>query len=77
MNITLSAPPETVQIVRQWAEQQHTSLNRYIRDLLDAKAQDILAERREAARKFASFMDTVRITVPPGWKFDREEANAR
>ena len=32
MNITLSAPPATVTEVREWAEQNGTSLNEYIRD---------------------------------------------
>ena len=77
MNITLSAPPQAVQIVRQWAEREHTSLNQYIRGVLDAKAKEILAERQRAAVEFRKFMASVRVTMPEGWKFDREEANAR
>ncbi len=66
MNITLSAPPQTVQIVRQWAEEEHTSLNQYIRDVLEEKARAIKAERRRRAER-----------MPEGWQFDREEANVR
>lgn len=78
MNITLSAPPENVQIVRQWAAQEHTSLNQYIRDVLDQKAKEILEARRKAADEFVARLKTLpKIKMPPGWKFSREEANYR
>ena len=41
MNITLAAPPNVIQNVRCWAEEQGTSLNQYIRDLLIAKDREI------------------------------------
>ena len=77
MNITLSAPPQTVQIVRQWAEREHTSLNQYIRDMLNEKAKEIMQERQRAADEFRMFFETHSINMPTDWKFDREEANAR
>ena len=77
MNITLSAPPQTIQIVRQWAENEHTSLNQYIRDILEAKARAVLEERKKKAEDFDRFFQTHSVRMPKGWRFDREEANAR
>lgn len=77
MNITLSAPAETIHVVRDWAHHERTSLNQYIRDMLENKARQILDERRAAADGFAAFLDSVRVEMPDGWRFDREEANAR
>ena len=77
MNITLSAPPQTVQIVRQWAEEEHTSLNQYIRDVLEEKARAIKEERKRKADDFIRFFQTHSVRMPEGWRFDREEANAR
>ena len=77
MNITLSAPPQTVQIVRQWAEEEHTSLNQYIRDVLEEKARAIREERKRKADEFIRFFQTHSVRMPKSWRFDREEANAR
>ncbi len=77
MNITLSAPPQTVQIVRQWAEEEHTSLNQYIRDVLEEKARAIREERKRKADDFIRFFQTHSVHMPEGWQFDREEANVR
>ena len=77
MNVTLSAPPQTVQIVRQWAEDAHTSLNQYIRDVLAEKARAIQEERKRKADEFVRFFKTHSVRMPKGWHFDREEANAR
>ena len=78
MNITLSAPAETVQTVRQWAAGANTSLNQFIRDALEDKAKAIQAERDRKADEFVRLMESLPpIHMPPGWKFDREEANFR
>ena len=77
MNITLSAPSETIRTVREWAESEHSSLNQYIRDCLEAKANALLQERARAAEGFASFLQSVHVTMPKGWRFNREEANER
>ncbi len=77
MNITLSAPEESVRLVRSWAKDNHTSLNRFIREKLEEKARDIQAERDRKAEAFEEFFRTHTIHMPEGWKFDREEANER
>ena len=77
MNITLSAPDATVLAVRSWAAANHTSLNQFIRDRLEEKAVELQAERNRKADEFVRLIQTVHIRVPKGWKFDREEANAR
>lgn len=77
MNITLSAPEKTVRDVRAWADANHTSLNQFIRDRLEEKAAELQAERNRKADEFSRRIETIRIRVPKGWKFDREEANAR
>ena len=55
MNITLAAPPDVIQNVRCWAEEQGTSLNQYIRDLLIAKDREIRLERK--SRRVLFFCD--------------------
>ena len=77
VNITLSAPDATVLAVRSWAAANHTSLTQFIRDRLEEKVAELQAERNRKADEFARLIRTVRIRVPKGWKFDREEANAR
>ena len=77
MNITLSAPDATVLAVRSWAAANHTSLNQFIRDRLEEKVAELQAERNRKADEFVRLIQTVHIRVPKGWKFDREEANAR
>ena len=77
MNITLSAPPETIRIVREWAKTQNTSLNQFIRDRLEEKARELEEERKRESEEFRAFLHSLHGHVPPGWKFNREEANAR
>ena len=40
MSITLSVPPAIVQEVREWATANGTSLNKYLRDCLEAKVNE-------------------------------------
>ena len=47
MNITLSAPPETIRIVREWAKRENTSLNQFIRDRLEEKARELEEARKK------------------------------
>lgn len=77
MNITLAAPPNVVQNVRMWAEDQGTSLNAYIRDLLIQKDKEIREERRAFADKFLDFAKNNTVHAPEGWKFSREESANR
>ena len=77
MNITLSAPAETVKLVRSWAQEENSSLNQYIRDVLQAKADAIIEERERKKEEFLKFLNSVHVTMPEGWKFNREEANER
>ena len=77
MNITLSASPTVIREVREWAEENGTSLNDYIRDCLDMKAAEIKAQRLTRAQAFYEFAMAHPIKVPKGWKFSREEASER
>lgn len=77
MNITLAAPPNVIQNVRMWAEDQGTSLNAYIRDLLIRKDKEIRAERKAFADKFLEFAKNNTVHAPAGWKFSRDEATFR
>ena len=77
MNITLSAPPNVVQNVRTWAENNGTSLNNYIRELLIAKDREICAERQSFADKFYSFAMANSVEMEPGFKYIREDAAER
>lgn len=77
MNITLSAPEKTVRDVRAWADANHTSLNQFIRDCLEEKAAEQRAARAKKAEEVIAFLRANPVSMPDGWKFDREEANAR
>ena len=77
MSITLSVPPAIVQEVREWAEAHGTSLNQYIRDLLEAKANEERAARKRRVDEFFEFIEKNTVHVPEGWKFSREEATER
>ena len=77
MNITLSAPDATVLAVRAWADANHTSLNQFIRDRLEEKAAELQAARAKKAEELVAFLGSLHVKMPKGWKFDREEANAR
>lgn len=77
MNITLSAPEKTVRAVRAWADANHTSLNQFIRDRLEEKAAELQAERNRRADELVAFLREHPVSMPTGWKFNREEANAR
>ena len=78
MSVTLSIPPAIVQEVREWAETNGTSLNQYVRDCLEAKANEIQELRTRKAREFKSFL----LGLPPsglprGYKFSRERDAVR
>ena len=89
MNITLAAPPSVIQNVRCWAEEQGTSLNQYIRDLLIAKDREIRLERKSLADReirlerksladeFYSFAMANSIEMEPGYKYSRADAAER
>jgi hypothetical protein len=78
MNITLSAPPETIRTVREWAKKENTSLNQYIRDCLEEKAKEVEEKRKRESEEFHRFLvDMPRVKMPKGWKFSREEAEFR
>lgn len=78
MNITLSAPPETIRVVREWAKSQNTSLNQFIRDRLEEKARELEEERKRKSEEFRAFLINMpRAKAPAGWKFSREEAEFR
>ena len=64
MSITLSIPPAIVQEVREWAEENGTSLNQYVRDCLEAKCIELAKARKARGRQFIE-------------KWSREEATER
>lgn len=71
MSITLSIPPAVVQEVREWAESAGTSLNQYVRECLENKAEEIRSARKSNADRFLELTEKSMIKVPKGWKFDR------
>ena len=77
MNITLSAPPDVIAEVREWAEKNGTSLNEYIRDCLDMKAGEVRAQRLSHAQKFYEYAMTHSIPMQKGYKWSREDAAER
>ena len=50
MSITLSIPPAIVQEIREWAEENGTSLNQYVRDCLEAKCAELANARKARAK---------------------------
>ena len=77
MNITLSAPPTVIREVREWAEENGTSLNDYIRDCLGMKAAEIKAQRLTQAQAFYEYAMTHSIPMQKGFKWSRAEASER
>ena len=77
MSITLSIPPAIVQEIREWAEENGTSLNQYVRDCLEAKCAEISRRRKRLADEFIEFTRAHSAKVPKGWKFDRERDGHR
>ena len=77
MSITLSIPPNIVQEVREWAEENGTSLNQYIRECLEAKCAEIHASRKCLAQDFPEYTRTRVVHVPKGWKFNHERDGHR
>ena len=72
MSITLSIPPAIVREVREWAEENGTSLNQYVRDCLAAKAKELQEQRSRKAQAFLAFCKSLPPShAPKGWKFDR------
>ena len=76
MSVTLSVPPNVVQEVREWAEDNGTSLNQYIRDCLEFKVKEIRARRKSVADRFMELTDRCMINVPEGWRFNRADLYA-
>lgn len=58
MNITHSAPPETIRIVRELAKKENTSLNQYVRDCLAAKAKEAEEQHKRECEEFHNLCDT-------------------
>ncbi len=77
MSITLSIPPAIVQEVREWAEANGTSLNRYVRDCLEAKVAELKEARKTRSRRFLEFAAEHEVAVPEGWRWSRKEAAER
>lgn len=77
MSITLSIPPAIVQEVRQWAEENGTSLNQYVRDCLAAKCAELQTARKRRGQAFLSFARAHQIDAPKGWRWSRNEATQR
>ena len=78
MSITLSIPPAIVQEVREWAEENGTSLNQYIRECLEAKCAEIHDARKRLAQDFLDYCKSLPpVKTPPGWKFNRERDGHR
>jgi antitoxin component of RelBE/YafQ-DinJ toxin-antitoxin module len=74
MNITLSVDEQVADRARQAAQAMGKSLNQAVRDYLEQLAG---AQQRQA--EVEAFEASVRATPGRlrGWRFDRDEANAR
>lgn len=75
MNITLSADAQVVEKTRRLARQKGTSLNQLIREYLE---QLVGSKQTDAAAvEFKQLAYEKGGRSAPGFRFDREEANAR
>ena len=74
MNITLSVNEQVAQRARDAAQKMGKSLNQAVRDYLEQLAGG--AQRSEQWSQFEErcMRSTAKLS---GWKFDRDEANAR
>jgi len=75
MNITLSADPELVKKVREYAAKNGTTLNRLIREFMEQVIGEQDADA--AAAEFESLARKNAGRSPRGFRFDREAAHER
>ena len=74
MNITLSMDDKTVERARAAAQAMQTSLNQLVREYIERLAGAAQREAEHAAFEARAQSAGGQLQ---GWKFDREEANAR
>jgi hypothetical protein len=75
MNITLSADPELVKKVREYAARKGTTLNRLIREYME----QVIGEKDadSAAAEFARLAREEAGQSPEGFRFNRDAAHQR
>jgi hypothetical protein len=73
-NLTLSVDEKTTQQARIRAQEMGTSLNQFLRDQIDRLAGTQQREQEHAAYEARCLASKGKLR---GWKFDRDEANAR
>ncbi len=77
MSITLAMDPEMIRKARTYAAANGTTMSKMIREYF---ASLVDSPPAPVVNRGESFRDLVRATSlrsPNGWKFDRDEANAR
>lgn len=74
MNITLSVDEQVAQRARDAAQRMGKSLNQAVRDYLEQLAGSAQREQQWAQFEESCLQSTARLD---GWRFDRDEANAR
>ncbi len=75
MNITLSADPELVKKVREYATKNGTTLNRLIREYME----QVIGEKDadSAAAEFSQLAREKAGRSPEGYRFDRDAVHQR
>lgn len=76
MSITLAMEPDMVRAARLYATAHGTTMSRMIREYF-ASLVRAPAKPAAPAAAFRSLVDRADLRSPKGWKFDRDEANAR
>ena len=74
MNITLSVDEQVAQRAREAAQKMGKSLNQAVRDYLEQLAGSAQREQQWAQFEQSCLEASTRLD---GWRFDRDEANAR
>ena len=78
MSITLAMDPDMVRQARTYAAANGTSMSRMIRDYFASILRTPAPARAESrGARFRALVEEAPLRSPKGWKFDRDEANAR
>lgn len=78
MSITLAMDPDMIREARMYAAANGTTMSRMIREYFASLLRTPAPARTESrGARFRALVEETAIRSPGGWKFSRDEANAR
>ena len=77
MSITLAMDPEMIRKARTYAAANGTTMSKMIREYFASLVDTQPAPVVSRGETFRNLVKEASLRSPEGWKFDRDEANAR